>query len=128
MIKLIYIALGGSIGAVLRYGLSGLTHQWFGAAFPWGTLCVNMMGSLGIGLLWGFAEVSLISPNVRLFLFIGVLGSFTTFSAFTLETFHLLRNGEWGLAGFNAIMSVVLGTALVFVGYTLGRLPVLGIK
>ena len=92
MWKLAVIAAGGGLGAILRYLVSGVTYRYFSGGFPWGTLSVNLIGSLIIGLLWGMFETVSISPNIRLFLFIGILGSFTTFSAFSLENFHLVRD------------------------------------
>ena len=98
MLKLFCIASGGAIGALLRYVVSAFTHTILNADFPWGTLSVNLIGSLIIGSLWGLSETVLLSQNVRLFLLIGVLGSFTTFSSFTLENFTLLRDGEYWFA------------------------------
>lgn len=109
------------MGSVFRYWISGLTHKVFNGGFPWGTLSVNLIGSLIIGLLWGLSETLIISNNVRLFLFLGVLGSFTTFSTFTLENFSLMRDGEYWLAALNVFLSIFLGIALVFVGFILAR-------
>jgi len=121
MIKIISISLGGMFGALMRYSLSGLIHRFFEGGFPLGTLGVNLLGSLLVGLLWSASEMLVLSQNTRLFLFIGVLGSFTTFSTFSLESFHLLRDGEYGALVLNITASVVLGIALVFAGYFLGK-------
>ncbi len=121
MVKFIHIALGGAIGALLRYWGSGLIYRFYHGTFPWGTLLVNLSGSFVIGLLWGVFETIVISQNVKLFLFIGVLGSFTTFSTFSLENFHLLRDGEYMLAGINIAASLILGITLVVCGFFLSR-------
>ena len=121
MLKFLYIAAGGAIGALLRYLSAGLAHRFFNAGFPWGTLSVNLLGSFFVGLLWGLSETVLISQNMRLFLFIGILGAFTTFSAFSLENFNLLRDGEYWFAALNVFLNVFFGIALVFAGYFMLR-------
>ncbi len=115
--RFIFVAVGGAIGALSRYWIAGLTHRMFDQGFPWGTLCVNLMGSLVIGLLWGVSEAIEMSYNMRVFLFLGILGSFTTFSAFSLENFSLLRDGEYGWAALNMFLNVFLGLVLVFSGH-----------
>ena len=121
MVKFLYIAIGGAIGALLRYGISGLPHKYTDGVFPWGTLSVNLLGSLLIGILWGAFERFDISPNVRTFLFIGVLGAFTTFSTYSLESFNLLRDGEIKLALSNIMISNIACIALVFAGFVVSR-------
>lgn len=121
MVKLFYIAAGGAAGAVLRYWVSGLSLRFLPAVFPYGTMIVNLAGSFLIGFLWGVSETALITQHIRLLIFIGVLGSFTTFSTFTLENFNLLRDGEYMYFVLNIVLSVVLGVALVFMGYFLSR-------
>ncbi len=122
MLKLLNIAIGGALGALLRYWVSGLTYRFFSGGFPWGTLCVNLIGSLLIGFVWGVIETVAVSQNIRLFVFIGLLGSFTTFSTFSLENFHLLRDGEYWFVFCNIAISVVLGVGLVFIGFFASRL------
>ena len=95
MLKFIVIALGGAVGALLCYGVSGWICRYLDSGFPWGTLVVNLAGSLVIGFIWGFCDVLAVSANIKLFVFIGVLGSFTTFSTFALENFNLIRDGEY---------------------------------
>ena len=90
------IALGGSIGAVSRYWLSNVTHNWLGYGFPHGTLAVNVIGSL----IMGFCSVLLveklaISEEIRLGIMIGFLGSFTTFSTFAMDSLNSMQNGDW---------------------------------
>jgi CrcB protein len=121
MFKFISIAMGGAIGALLRYAASGVVYRWFGETFPWGTFAVNMCGSLAIGFLWGISESVVVSTNVKLFVFIGFLGAFTTFSTVTLETMHLCRDSEYWLAFGNIAGSVVAGMVCVFAGFWLSR-------
>jgi len=121
MTKFILLAAGGAIGTLLRYSLSGLTYNFINGIFPWGTLVVNLAGSLAIGLLWGFFEMENMSPGLRNFIFVGVLGGFTTFSSFTLENFNLLRDGEIRLAISNIVVSNIVGIALVFAGFFISR-------
>ena len=117
MIKIISLTAGGAIGTVLRYSMSGLTHRAVSGMFPWGTLVVNLTGSFLIGLLWGIFEVQNITSNLRTFLFIGILGGFTTFSTFALESLNLMRDGEMKLALSNVLASNILGILLVFAGF-----------
>jgi len=121
MTKYIFLAAGGAIGTLLRYSLSGFTYKLFNGIFPWGTLAVNLLGSFVIGLLWGFLEIENLSSNVRYFVFIGILGGFTTFSTFALESFNLFRDGEIKLALSNLLASNLLGLVLVFAGFFIGR-------
>ena len=117
MLRFFYIALGGAFGALFRYGMSGLVYRSVSGSFPFGTLVVNLIGALIIGLLWGLFEIANVSQNLRLFLFIGILGSFTTFSTFSLESFHLFRDGEYGMFIGNIVLNVVLSISLVCAGY-----------
>lgn len=121
MVKIILLATGGAIGTLLRYSLSGYTYRFFDSMFPWGTLFVNLTGSFAIGTLWGFFEIENMSPNVRNFIFIGLLGGFTTFSTFALENFNLFRDGEIKLLMLNILASNVIGIMLVFGGYSLTK-------
>lgn len=121
MVKIILLATGGAIGTLLRYSLSGYTYRFFDSIFPWGTLFVNLTGSFAIGTLWGFFEIENMSPNVRNFIFIGLLGGFTTFSTFALENFNLFRDGEIKLLMLNILASNVIGIMLVFGGYSLTK-------
>jgi CrcB protein len=121
MLRILYIAIGGAVGAVMRYWLSGITQRVFNAGFPWGTLSVNLVGSLIIGFLWGVFEAVLVSQNMKIMIFIGLLGSFTTFATFSLESFHLIRDGEYNLFLMNVIANFLLGIALVFAGYFISQ-------
>lgn len=91
------------------------------SVFPWGTIIVNLSGSFAIGLLWGFVEIQNISSNMRNFVFIGVLGGFTTFSTYALESLNLIRDGEIKLAMTNLLISNVCGLLLVFAGFLLSK-------
>ncbi|MCX6292343.1 MAG: fluoride efflux transporter CrcB [Bacteroidetes bacterium] len=129
MIRYILLGLGGAIGTVLRYLVSTNTYQFFQAAiFPWGTLVVNLTGSLIIGFLAGLNEANLIAPNLRTFLFIGLLGGYTTFSSFSLETLNLVRAGEIRYAIINVLVSNLLGIALAFGGLFISRIMMGSIK
>jgi CrcB protein len=123
--NLLGIALAGAAGALARYGLSGLAHRWWGAGFPWGTLTVNLIGCLLLGLLTEMTRhTGWLSPEVRAAIGIGFLGSFTTFSTFGVETFRAIEQGDWGVAALNIASNVVLGLIFVLAGTTLARLLV----
>ncbi len=121
MVKLLWIMLGGAIGALFRYLASGIAYRYIGGDFPWGTLGVNIVGAFIIGFLWGISERTMVSPNTRLFVFVGIIGSFTTFSTFCLETFNLLRDGEIKLALANVFITNTLGIVLVILGLLVAR-------
>jgi len=118
MQKTIFIALAGLVGTLFRYSLAGFVASKYGENFPWGTLIVNLIGSFLAGALYYLAEERLlISPALRTVLLIGLLGGFTTFSSYGLQTFALLRNGQIGLATLNVAVSNVLGLLMVWAGY-----------
>ncbi|MBE0618916.1 MAG: fluoride efflux transporter CrcB [Proteobacteria bacterium] len=121
MANALYVILGAAIGASGRYALAGWVSRAAESPFPWGTLLVNLLGCLVIGLAWGLGERLLWAPAFRAFLFVGVLGSFTTFSSFGLETLHLLRGAEYGRALGYAMGSNLGGLALVWAGMILTR-------
>jgi len=121
MIKLLLIGTGGFLGSVLRYLVSGSVQAASQSiAFPYGTLAVNVLGCFLIGFLSELAESrSLFSPDTRAFLVVGILGGFTTFSAFGNETMSLLRDGERTLAMMNVGAQMLFGIGAVWLGYTL---------
>lgn len=121
MPRLIYVALGAVLGACARYLLAGWVSQVAETPFPWGTLVVNLMGCLVIGAVWGIGERVLWAPSFRVFLFVGILGSFTTFSSFGLETLSLLRDGEIGRALGYVLGSNLGGFVLVWIGLAFTR-------
>jgi CrcB protein len=115
------VALGGALGSVARWGLSGLIQRASGSTWPWGTFAVNVAGSLLIGFIGALAiERVLLSPNSRLLLITGVLGGFTTFSAYSYETVGLLREGRWPAAAAYALGSIVVGVTATIAGYSVG--------
>lgn len=121
MTKFLLIGAGGFIGSVLRYLVSGSVQALSQSiAFPYGTLAVNILGCFCIGFLSELADVrSFIGADTRAFLIVGILGGFTTFSAFGNETMNLLRDGEAALALMNVGAQVLLGLGAVWLGYTL---------
>lgn len=121
MLRLFIIGLGGAIGTILRYVMGGLDYRFSNGVFPISTLVVNVTGSLVIGFLWGIIDRFNFSPNMRMFVFIGILGGYTTFSTFSLETFNLMRDGEYRIAIMNAALSLALSVGAVFVGYILSK-------
>ena len=119
MFKLLAIMAGGSIGAACRHGMFVVVQRWAGTDFPAGTLAVNLLGSFLIGFLWYIFDKPHWSPEMRLFLFTGLLGGFTTFSTFTRETFQFFKIGDWKSAVTYVSISNILGVCLVFAGYLL---------
>lgn len=112
---------GGALGTLSRYLVSGWSHKVLPGVFPWGTLVVNAVGALVIGLLWGIFEFRDIGHHTRMFLFIGFLGGFTTFSTFALETMNLVQDGEMKLAIMNVLANNLLALVFVFGGYFLTK-------
>ncbi len=125
MQNLILIGIGGFMGAILRYGVSGIIQNWSKSVqFPYGTLMVNLLGCLLIGALSQVAETrGVISSEARSFIFIGLLGAFTTFSAFGNDTVSLFREGENLLSFINIGLHLVLGLSAVWLGQTLVTQP-----
>ena len=120
--QLLLIALGGAIGAVLRFAGSNAVYSLLGRDFPYGTLLVNVLGSFLMGILVIlFIERMESTPELRAFFLIGLLGAFTTFSTFSIETFYLIEQGEIIKAGLNMLLSVVLCLIAVSMGVFLGR-------
>jgi CrcB protein len=116
--RVLLVGLGGFAGSILRHALSGLAQDAArGSLFPWGTLAVNLLGCFAIGALAQLAEArGAFGAEARLLLLTGLLGGFTTFSAFGNETWSLLRDAERGLAAANVLANVVLGLACVHLG------------
>jgi len=124
VLPILLVGAGGFLGSILRYVLSGWVHRildnpWF----PYGTLVVNVTGSLAIGFLAGLADSrSFFSSEARLFVFIGLLGGFTTFSSLTIETFSLARSAQLLAAAMNVTLQIFLGLVAVWLGNLLARL------
>jgi CrcB protein len=114
------VALGGALGSTVRYWMSGLIAGWVGQTFPWGTLVINVSGSILIG-----AFATLTAPDGRIFVpgewrqfvMVGICGGYTTFSSFSLQTMTLAQDGEWLWAGLNIVLSVALCLLGVWLGH-----------
>ena len=121
LINAALVGAGGFIGALARFGVNSLTHRSAAlAGFPYGTLIVNMLGCVLIGVAVGLIETREgIGPDFRLFVVVGLLGGFTTWSTFGFETFSLIRDANYLKASANVFLQVVLGLALVWAGYAL---------
>jgi fluoride exporter len=122
LLQIISIAGGGAIGALLRFWMSNCVYALLGRAFPYGTLAVNALGSIIMGLLYVFMlERMEVSPEWRAVLMIGLLGAFTTFSTFSIETMNLIEAGEISKAGLNMFLSVALCVTGCWLGMIMGR-------
>lgn len=121
--NIVLVFLGGGIGAAARYWLSGVVYQKVSIDFPYGTLTVNAIGCLLIGILMAAMEERfLVQPSLRVFLTIGILGGFTTFSTFSFETIALLRDGEILYALVNIFTSIFVCLFGTWVGMQIGKL------
>jgi len=119
---LLLIGAGGFAGAIARYLLDGRVSAWAGTLLPWGTLVINLSGSLLVGVLFALlTERAAIAPEWRGPLMIGFIGSYTTFSTLMLESWRMIEDGAWLFATINIGGSVLLGVAAVLVGVTIGR-------
>ncbi len=121
IIKLLVVAFGGSIGAVLRYIIYELLEKVHHSDFPWATLTVNLLGSFAIGFLWGYFARTYVSPAIRLMVFVGILGSFTTFSTFAFDNFSLLKDGNFTLMTSYLLISNFVAIFLCIAGYHLSK-------
>ena len=115
------VAIGGAFGSTLRYWLGGLIANAVGQTFPWGTLVINVTGSLAIGLFGALTAPDgrvFVPGEWRQFFMVGICGGYTTFSSFSLQTLTLANDGEWGWAGLNIVLSVALCLFGVWLGHS----------
>ncbi len=123
MLELLVVGAGGFLGAIARYAAASYVQRLAGPGFPLGTFVVNILGCLIIGIAFAVVETRpQLSGNFRLFVMVGLLGAFTTFSTFGHETYELLRGGAWGMALLNVTGSAAMCLVAVVAGRTLGRL------
>ena len=120
--KILAVALGGSIGAVIRFLIFTYYDKLSNQSFPWATLAVNLFGSFLIGLLWGIFDRVYVTPGIRLFLFVGILGSFTTFSTFAFDVFSMSKDGDIKNIIIYILATNIFGIALAFGGYYLSKI------
>lgn len=122
MLLYLYLALGGALGTLARYGASHWIHSWTGHALPWGTWMINVVGSLLLGLTMRVGEQISLSPEMRGLLAVGFLGAFTTFSTFSFEALALIQGGAWLRASLYSLGSVAMGLAAAGLGWYAGAL------
>lgn len=123
MERFLYIGVGGFIGSVCRYGLSSMLYRVLGDRFPYGTLAVNIIGCFTIGFVMTLFETRfLVQPYLRLFITIGILGGFTTFSTFSYETIEILKGGNIMMGVLNILGSVIICLAATWLGSVAGKL------
>jgi CrcB protein len=123
MVKFAWLLVAGALGAFSRYAFAGLVQRHASAAFPFGTLAVNLVGCLLAGLLLEVMERQVtIAPEIRTALMVGFMGAFTTFSTYMVETAALLREGEWAFASLNFAAHNLGGFAALLIGTALARL------
>jgi len=124
MIKILMVGMGGFAGSICRYIISDLSHRLFNDPFfPYGTITVNVIGCLLIGLLGGLSETrQIFTPEIRALILIGFLGGFTTFSTFGYELFTVARDGQFASALINLMLHIVLGFGSVWLGFSMSKL------
>lgn len=123
ILSILAVGAGGAVGAVGRYLMTAAVHRSLPPTFPYGTLTVNVVGSLAVGFLSGLFAARADSRDhvLQLFLIAGVCGGFTTFSAFSADTFHLIERGAMGPAAVNVVLQVAGALAAVFAGFWIAR-------
>lgn len=122
MEKILWISIGAVLGANLRYWVGDWAAQRFGSGFPYGTLMINLTGSFVLGLFVSMTlEHFIIDPRLRIFMIVGFLGSYTTFSTYAYESIALISLGQWGWGIFNLLGSSLLGALFALLGIWLGK-------
>ncbi|MBN2321067.1 MAG: fluoride efflux transporter CrcB [Acidobacteria bacterium] len=122
MTNLLWIAAGGALGAMARYGLTQGIQKWLGPGFAWGTVSVNLLGCFLIGLAFhAISSVGNLQHEIRFLGVVGFLGAFTTFSTFSLETINFLRDGQFTVAAGYVLISNLVGVGLCFAGLRTGH-------
>jgi len=119
--SLAYIASGGALGALSRYLVTLGMIRWMGGEYPWGTLAVNVLGSFVAGFFWGILGQTTGSHRTQALFFIGVLGAFTTFSTYALDSLNYAQSGQWGMAAGNVLANNVGALIAVGAGFALAR-------
>jgi CrcB protein len=119
--KLLILSVGGSLGTTLRFLVYMFFEKNQGSNFPWATFTVNTLGSFFIGFLWGYFASHYLSPGLRMLVFVGFLGSFTTFSTFAFDNFSLLRDGEIKLMVLYLLLTNIVGVGLAIGGFLLSK-------
>jgi fluoride exporter len=122
MINYLVISVGAAIGGVFRYGLASFIQKKVESFFPYGTLIVNILGSFALGfIMYYLDEKDFLSPQMRLFLTVGLCGGFTTFSTFSFETLNLIRNSQFLLASVNVLGNVVICLVAIYLSYIVSK-------
>ncbi|HAS27967.1 MAG TPA: fluoride efflux transporter CrcB [Dehalococcoidia bacterium] len=125
--QILYLAVAGALGAVSRFLLSGFIYRLLGSGFPYGTLLINVIGSLLIGFIMQVGlSTDIIPQQLRTVITIGFLGAFTTFSTFSYETLNYIQDGVWGMAILNIAANVIVCLLAVFAGLIIGKLTLGG--
>ena len=120
--KILLIAAAGAVGTLTRYWVSGLSHRFLGADFAYGTLAVNVLGSLLFGIIWALSEERMaISVLARTVILVGFMGAFTTFSTFAFETMNYMRDSQFLMAFLNITSNCVLGFGAIIAGMWIAR-------
>lgn len=125
MLATLWVAIGGAIGSVARFWLTEVSARWWGGEFPWGTVIANVTGSFLIGLIAALPVLGprdVLGPMGRQFLMVGIMGGYTTFSSFSLQTLTMVQNGHLAKAALNVGGSVVLCLVAVAAGYSVGAM------
>ena len=121
--QFLFISIGGALGALARFGLGKLAQQMLTSGFPWGTIAVNLLGSLLFGVIWTLTDkyAATVPPHTRTLMLTGFMGAFTTFSTFMFDTATLLQEARWLAAFGNVSLQLALGLLAVFTGLAIGR-------